>query len=186
MTGVTLSVALDDLGIEAHFGATAQAAEAMTDLMDLIGTVLVNGARERIAVSNQAPDGTPWPPSLRVQVAAAAETEEGKPVDITLGGKTLYQSGALANSLTAEAAPTEVKVGSNMIYAGVHQTGATIRAKTAKGLHFTLANGEEVMVGSVTIPRREYLGISGEEQAQIEDVTLVHFQSLLETGHAAA
>ena len=64
--------------------------------------------------------------------------------------------------------------------AGIHQTGGVIRAKTAKGLAFTLANGESAVVGSVTIPARPYLGISEAEREEIEEVSLQHFADILD------
>lgn len=164
MTGVQYHVDFKDLGIAEGFEAIADGAEDLTDLMDLIGSVLINGAVERISSTNVSPDGIPWPASFRA-------TEDG--------GKTLHDSGLLMRSITSEAAPREVMIGSNLIYAGVHQAGATIKAKTAKGLSFTLANGESVVVGSVTIPARPYLGVSEGEQAAIQDVTVVFVDDLL-------
>ncbi|MCL4065925.1 phage virion morphogenesis protein [Pseudomonas sp. GX19020] len=164
MTGVQYHVDFKDLGIAEGFEAIADGAEDLTDLMDLVGSVLVNGAIERISSSNVSPDGVAWPQSLRAK-------EDG--------GRTLHESGLLMRSITSHAAPREVMVGSNMIYAGVHQAGATIKAKTAKGLSFTLANGDSVVVGSVTIPARPYLGISEAEQATIQDVTAIFVDDLL-------
>mgnify|MGYP001973947758 CR=1 FL=1 len=66
----------------------AFAASDLTPLMDLIGTVLVNGAVERIGQTNVAPDGTPWPKSLRAQL------EEGV---------TLHDSGQLMRSISMSA-----------------------------------------------------------------------------------
>lgn len=167
MTGVQLTASLADFGLPEGFDRAATAAGDMTDLMDSIGSVLINGARERIGVTNVSPDGVTWPKSLRAK---------------EFGGPTLHDSGRLMASITSEAARDHVTVGSNMIYAGVHQGGATITAKNGKGLSFTLANGEQVLVGSVTIPARPYLGISEDERAQIEDVAIVHFNSLLGGG----
>ena len=164
MTGVQFRADFQDLGIAEGFTAIADGAADLTDLMDLIGSVLINGAIERISSSNVAPDGVPWPVSLRAKLD---------------GGKTLHDSGLLMRSITSEPAPREVVVGSNMIYAGVHQAGATITAKTGKGLSFTLANGERAVVGSVTIPARPYLGISEAEQATIQDVAAIFFDDLL-------
>lgn len=164
MTGVQLAVSFADFSLPEGFDRAATAAGDMTDLMGSIGSVLINGARERIGVTNVSPDGVAWPKSMRAK---------------EVGGPTLHDSGRLMASISSEAAPDHVKVGSNMIYAGVHQTGATITAKNGNALSFTLANGEQVVVGSVTIPARPYLGISEEERAQIEDVTLVHFNRLL-------
>jgi len=167
MTGVQISVSLQDLGIAEAFDRMAAGAEDMTDLMDRIGSVLINGTRDRIGTTNVDLDGTPWPQSLRVK---------------EFGGKTLHLSGELLASVTSEAAPHEVTVGSNKIYAGVHQTGATITPKNGDALSFTLANGERVVAGSVTIPARPYLGISEAEGATIEDVTGIWFNDLLGIG----
>lgn len=185
MTGVQLTASLADLGLSDAFDDVATAAGDMTDLMDNIGSVLINGARERIGVTNVSPDGVAWPQSLRARgIGQAARPSDDfvGPMPSGAGGPTLRDSGGLMASITSEAAPDHVKVGSNLIYAGVHQTGATITAKNGKGLSFTLANGEQVVVGSVTIPARPYLGISEDERAQIEDVTIAHFNSLLGGG----
>lgn len=166
MSGITVTVRLDDIAVQAAVDRLAHGAGDLTDLMDQIGAVLVAGAVERIGSTNVAPDGAAWPKSLRVMM--------------NQGGKTLHDTGALMRSITEEPGSDYVRVGSNMIYAAVHQEGATIRAKTAKGLHFKLANGEEAVVGSVTIPARPYLGISEGEVADIEDLSTAWFSSLLE------
>ena len=94
----------------------------------------------------------------------------------TIPGQT---DNAPTSSITEEPAPAQVAVGSNMIYAGVHQTGATIKPKAGGALTFTLANGETVIAGSVTIPARPYLGISDEEREDIEDLSVGYFAELL-------
>lgn len=160
------------LGILTPLEALQSAGEDLTPLMDVIGRVLVNGARDRIAISNTDPDGVAWPQSLRVKEGGKKDAE-GRVVES--GGKTLYASGDLLNSIVSLPEARQVTVGSNLIYAGIHQTGGTIRAKTAGGLHFTLANGVEVVVGSVEIPRRTYIGISTEESEEIGDLTAAHF-----------
>lgn len=175
---VTFTLRLDDTVTQASLDRLAVGAQDMTELMDNIGAVLVAGAVERISSTNMAPDGAPWPKSLRAQLVGLGEAGENA------NGITLHDTGALMRSITEEPGPNQVRVGSNMIYAGVHQTGATIRAKSAKGLRFTLANGETVMVGSVTIPARPYLGISEDEKADIEALTADYFNGLL-SGDAA-
>lgn len=167
MTGVSYSFDLDDLQVVSAIVQIAAADEDLHPLMDAIGRVLVNGAIERIADTNTSADGVAWPKSLRAELD---------------GGKTLLHSGRLMRSITSEAGARQVVVGSNLIYAGVHQTGATIRAKTAEGLAFTLANGEQVVVGQVTIPARPYLGISRDEVEDVSDLTAAHFDALLAGG----
>lgn len=164
---VTFTLRLDDLAPRAALARAEAGARDLSLLMDQIGTVLVNGAVERIGRTNVAPDGVPWPQSLRAQLE---------------DGITLHDSGQLMRSITLAAAPDRVEVGSNMIYAGVHQAGATITPKAGKALNFTLANGDTVTVGSVTIPARPYLGVSEEERDDIEDLSVAYFTDLLGQG----
>lgn len=143
----------------------AEAAMDLTPLMDQIGALLEQSTRDRIESTNVSPDGVPWPPSLR------AEED---------GGPTLYQSGALAASITHQAGPDEAQIGSGMIYAGVHQTGAEILPVNGKALQFQLPNGSFATVGKVTIPARPYLGVSEDDALGIEELTQAYFAESLE------
>lgn len=138
-------------GLVARFGD-------LTPLMEGIGLTLESATIDRFDTET-APDGSKWKPSLR------AKTE---------GGKTLTDTSQLRSSVTSEADATSVAVGTNKIYAGAHQFGATIRAKSAKGLRFALPGGlgfRRVM--QVELPARPFLGLSAEDEteilAQIED-----------------
>lgn len=162
---VTLTIALDDVQAIHAFDEAATSAEDMTAFMDAIGSLLIDGARERIGETNIGPDGVAWPKSLRANLE---------------GGPTLYKTGALHDTVTAIASTNQVQVGSNMPYAGVHQSGATIRPKNKGALFFTLANGQQVMAGAVTIPARPYLGISADEELAITDVAFTIFNDLLD------
>jgi hypothetical protein len=67
-------------------------------------------------------------------------------------------------------APTDnsVAIGTNLIYAAIHQTGGTIKAKTAKGLRFRgPGNGGWVQKSEVTIPQRAFLGVDDEDENEI-------------------
>ena len=72
--------------------------------------------------------------------------------------------------ITEEASDSGVAVGTNVIYAAIHQLGGVIKAKTAKGLIFTpVGENAPVIVKSVTMPARPYLGVSaGDEEGIIE------------------
>lgn len=95
------------------------------------------------------PEGNPWPQSLRVKLE---------------GGKTLTDKGILAGSVTHEASSRSVEIGTNDPRAAIHQFGGVIRAKTAKGLRFRpMGSNSFVIVQSVTMPRRAFLGIDGED-----------------------
>jgi phage gpG-like protein len=128
-------------------------------LMDRIGQATVSDMQERFDTET-APDGSRWTPSVR------ARTE---------GGKTLTQSARLRQSLTHNVmGRDQVEAGTNVIYAGVHNQGATIRASGGGKLRFRLPGGLGFRsVDQVIIPQRQFVGIShdGEDEivAQAED-----------------
>lgn len=133
-------------------GAALARARSPRGLMDDIGAQLVKSTKARFQ-TNAGPDGGPWPQSLRARM---------------LGGPTLVQRGRLRDSVTHEASDSSVAVGTNAIYAAIHQLGGKITAKTAKGLHFRLPGGLGARtVQSVTIPARPFLGVSAEDEGVI-------------------
>lgn len=151
---VKLKVSIDDRGARRYRGALREArkrGDALTPLMDSIGTGLVNSTIERFNETSKTPDGTPWPPSI----AAGLE-----------GRRTLIKSGNLRDSVTHEPSTNAVEIGSNVLYAAVHQFGKTIRAKTARGLRFRVGD-RFVTKQQVTIPPRPFLGISAEDEEMI-------------------
>ncbi len=103
-----------------------------------------------------SPEGKRWKRSIRVR-------EEG--------GKTLIRSIQLRNSIHAESNRTGFAVGTNTIYAATHQFGdrRTIRAKRKNYLSFRIGrNWIRVKEVTVNIPARPFLGISEEDQEEIQ------------------
>jgi phage virion morphogenesis protein len=140
----------------ASLGHIVQRMDNAQPLYDQIGAALVVSTQNRFETESD-PDGNPWPQSLRVRLE---------------GGKTLTDSARLKNSITHEASNTGVDIGTNLIYAAVHQFGAVIKAKTESGLRFRAAgNGDYVNVSQVTIPQRAFLGIDEDDQAEIFAIT---------------
>lgn len=118
-----------------------------------IGETLVNNAKWRFQES-KGPDGKDWEPSAR-----AAH-----------GGKTLIGEGDLRRSITHAVTQDGVLVGSNKVYARIHQMGGTIRPKKGKYLKFKGQHGQDVFVKEVTIPARPYLGFNKEDREDVADV----------------
>ena len=87
--------------------------------------------------SSTAPDGAPWAAVLR-------------------GGKPLRDTGRLGNSFTLDVTSRGFIIGTNVSYAGTHQSGARISAKTAKWLTFRIGK-EWARKKSVVIPARPML-----------------------------
>lgn len=105
-------------------------------LMASVGDALVSGTIRRFT-REESPKGEKWQPSQR----AAAE-----------GGQTLSDTARLRKSINYGATPKEVMVGSNAVYARIHQMGG----KTGKG-------------HKVTMPARPFLGVSDADMAEVRE-----------------
>jgi phage gpG-like protein len=159
---VTLNADLDLLGMKAVLGAYALAGEDLSPLMDMCGALLETSTKDRMRDTNVAPDGTPWSPSFR-------STYDG--------GKILSDSGRLADSIQYIAGPSQVEVGTNVFYAGIHQTGGIIEPKAGYALAFALPGGGFAVVGDVSIPARPYLGISDQDRDDLTAATVQYFDA---------
>ena len=138
--------------IEVKLGELARSFGDLEPLMADIGLYLESATIDRFDTET-APDGSAWDKSIR-----AKET----------GGKTLSDSGQLRGSITSQPASDHVVVGTNKIYAGIHQYGGTIRAKSAPFLMFELPGGLGLRkVKEVEMPARPFLGLSAEDQTEV-------------------
>ncbi|WP_027178595.1 phage virion morphogenesis protein [Maridesulfovibrio bastinii] len=126
-------------------GAAAERVQHSQELMDAIGETLVSSTIQRFQ-DGAGPDGKRWKPSKR------AESE---------GGQTLVKSGQLRNSISYEASPKMVCVGTNKIYARIHHLGG----KAGRGL-------------KVKLPARPYLGIDDEDRAEIKELMMEELKSM--------
>lgn len=125
--------------IAAHDGALARLAEVLSrpdDIMDRIGQYMVASVHRRFE-RERAPDGTPWLKSAR----AIAE-----------GGQTLTDTGRLRGSIvhTLTDGGRGVEVGTNVVYAAIHQLGG----RAGKGRR-------------ARIPARPYLGVDERDRDTI-------------------
>lgn len=120
-------------------------------IWEAVGTYGENSTRLRF--KNQTdPHGKRWVPSIRVKVS---------------GGQTLVQKARLLRSLSHNSDNSGTAWGTNVIYAGVHQHGAVIRAKSAGALRFRMPGGGFVSVKKVTIPARAFVGVNEEDGREI-------------------
>lgn len=152
MSGVSIRIdGSDEVGRK-----LAAAVTLLTDprpLYDRLGSALVLSTSQRFERGTGS-DGNPWPQSIRV---------------LTQGGKTMQNTGFLRRSLTHEVSGTGVSVGTNAIYAAVHQFGATIRPKSKSALRFKIGN-RFVTKKQVTIPARPFLGVDQNDAREIEQI----------------
>lgn len=168
MVGVTLSISGQDEALAA-LGAIVDRARDPRGLYEQIGMSLVTSTLHRFE-EQHGPDGSPWPPSIR---AVATQS------------KTLQLSGRLMRSVVYQAFARGVEVGSNVIYAAIHQLGGVIQqgARTAV-LHFKTnkrtgqsrfarpgkadrARKAEIGAREIRMPARPFLGLDDDDSREI-------------------
>ncbi len=157
MAGASIHFDIAELpGIERSLRAAQARSLDLEPLMDQIGMAMETTTHERFE-EERAPDGAPWTPTIR-------KREEG--------GQILRQRGHLDNSITHKASADSVEIGSNLIYARIHQEGGTISAKGDGPLRFKLPGALGFRSAeSVFIPARPFLGIGGDDEQTIVELT---------------
>lgn len=112
-------------------------------LLEQLAGVAESQTRKRINEEQQSPGGEPW----QAWSANYAATRHG-------GQSLLQGEGDLVDSITSEIEGDEALIGSNLVYAAIHQHGGT----------------PDMAPGPAGIPAREYLGFSQDNLDEIEAV----------------
>jgi len=135
-------IRMQDTGVRAALDRLVRALPLggdMTPVMRDLGRALKTGTQLRFR-AQQSPEGTSWQPSLR----ALAE-----------GGQTLRLTGRLRNSITFAATKNSVEVGTNVVYAAIHQFGGKAGRSRKTGL-----------LQHLIVPR-PYLGASEADKTEL-------------------
>ena len=127
------------------------AAPNVPQYLDELGALVTSQTQRRIRSEKTSTGGDAWKPNAE-------------------GTSILFQSGALDDSIHHEVGGSEVEVGSNMVYAGIHQYGGEIIPKSKNALAFSVG-GEFVLAKKVTMPARPYVGISAANATEIVSFT---------------
>ena len=143
---------------QAALGRLARSGRDPGPILQAIGSHLENTTRQRFN-TGESPTGVSWTKSLRAKQES---------------GTTLVDDGRLRDSITSRVQGREVQIGTNAIYAAIHQFGGVIRPKNARALRFRLANGQLVIAQKVTIPARPFLGLSADDAQAIERIVARH------------
>lgn len=156
MASISITADVVDRGVGRAFSRLVGVMGNTTPVMAAIGTGVV-GSTHRRFVSQTAPGGEKWAPLHPDYKATKRNT------------RILTESTHLRESINARPSRDEVRVGTNVVYAGVHQFGATIKPKTSSHLVFRLASGM-AFAKSVTIPARPFLGLDDADEEMIADI----------------
>ncbi len=177
MTGISYEIDASEAlaGVEELKRRLAQSAGFYKN----VGDYLVFSTKETFD-RETSPDGQPWKPLL-------PSTIKGRVSRGRSPNGILRESGDLAGSINAQAGSAEVKIGSNVEHAAIHQLGGTIKKPARQGEIFLKRNERTGEIGNrfvkksksnavqdvtipaheITIPARPYLGISDADQAAI-------------------
>ena len=172
MAGCSVELSLEGLArIEGMVSALSDHMENLGPALLDIGEHIVSQARMNFK-DETGPDGVPWKESAR------AREEEGQ---------TLTLTARLKNSITADVTADAVIVGTNVVYAGIHQMGFSgrvvvpaherrIRMAFGRRLKKELTVSVRRHTAKRTLPARPFLPRSLEEAgaAAIEDIIMNH------------
>jgi phage virion morphogenesis protein len=156
MSGAAAIFTFDDGAVRVAIDGLRRLSAEPAPLLAAIGVELVHSVQQRFNDETD-PEGNAWAP---LQPAYAA-TKTGPGILREKGA-----SGGLQGSITAQPEGAGIAVGSNKIYAAVHQFGAKIVPKSAPALVFRIGD-RLVHAASVTIPAREYLGFSHDDETRL-------------------
>lgn len=160
MAAATLTIR--DETIDAGLARLYEAADTITPALKNIGEHEAQVTRGRF-VDEEDPDGRAWKPLNPLY----RKTKKGS-------GILKGESRSLSQIIWQLVDDTSVEVGSNEIYARIHNEGGVIEAKNAPALVFSMG-GKTIKVKSVTIPKRQFLGLSEKDRADILDIIEDHF-----------
>lgn len=153
--GASITINVDTSGFQEGFDKHLKHTNDLTPLMVDIGELIIAETDDNFA-AERSPSGKPWKPSQR------AKNE---------GGKTLTDHRHLRDSIAKKVTPVSVEVGTNKVYAAIHQfgfegnqtIGAHKRLATqafGKELKFAVWQSVKQHTRKVSMPVREYLGFN--------------------------
>jgi phage virion morphogenesis protein len=171
VTGASITVSLQGDAIGAGFRKLQRIGHDPAPLLRAIGVGLVETTQRRFEMA-QDPHGRPWAPLL----PAYAAIKRGPGI---LRGAGMR--GGLMGSITFATSAHSVRIGSNKVYAAIHQFGGTIKPVRARRLVFHLGK-RVVFARQVQIPARPYLGFGPAERLVIEEAIAQELRHALGNG----
>ncbi len=159
MAGVTLKYEIDDAEVKALLTQLGERARDLSSPMKLIGEQVLFSVQQNFAEGGR-PDR--WIPSKRA---------------IVQGGQTLVNTGRLLQSLTYRSSSDQAEVGTNVIYAAIHQFGGIIPGgpivpRRAKSLRWIGPDGKprfakKVQRPDIAMPARPFLMVQEEDKSEL-------------------
>ncbi|WP_043062106.1 phage virion morphogenesis protein [Brucella anthropi] len=159
-------IRVDDDDVDGALQRLYEAAGNLEPALKNIGEYESRVTRRRF-IDEKDPEGNPWKDLNPLY----AKTKKGP-------GKLRGETRSLSQ-IVYQVASDSVEIGSNEVYARIHNEGGTIVPKNAAALVFSMG-GQTFKVKSVTIPRRQFLGISTADLDEIQAIVQDHFEEAVE------
>jgi phage gpG-like protein len=149
MSGPGVSFHIDVDGLSAAIAKLNGDPLRKQELMDGLGKLGVEQTKKRIEEEKTTPEGRAWRPNRE-------------------GTSTLFSGGGahLARSIDYASSESEARWGSGWVGARILHFGGAIVPVNAKALAFQ-AGGKLVFAKRVTIPARQYVGLSRENETEM-------------------
>lgn len=160
MAGIKLSVEFEHGALSGALNRLLRLGRDPAPAMRDIGEYLMVSTRKRFA-AQKTPEGTAWTPLSQVTLGRKKKN----------AGKILIERGDLMGLLRYQADRQKVDLGSDRVYAAVMQFGAR------KGSFGGTKRGAPIPWGD--IPARPFLGLSGDDRKEIEQIIGDHIARAL-------
>lgn len=190
MSGVRVEVGVDDRQFQAAMVELLARGRALEPAFKSIGEMMLRSTDQRFR-DQVDQEGAPWLP-----ISAAWRDEKQRRGHIQ---KILQMRGRLRGSVTYKASNDRVAVGSNVIYAAIHQLGGDInqpertqvlafqgpatkpgrfisRAKAGKAKKAVTIRIATIKARTISMPARPYLGLSADDRERVAKILARHLR----------
>ncbi len=154
MAGAFVEVSIDDRELQELLSGIMKHMADMTPVNREIGEVVYESVQRNFE-EKRAPDGTPWKPLA--ESTKKARAKKGRSAE-----DILILNRILMGSIHVDAYPDRAELGTDVVYAAVHQFGIGERSFIETRRHFA------------EIPARPYLGVRDEDWPEIKDAVLTY------------
>lgn len=179
-----VGIEIDDREVRELFATLVRKGADLSPVMREIAATLEAATQLRFK-EGVAPTGAPWLPLSAVTRATRAKRSRSKgaaAVARALAGpmQPLLDTGRLRGSITSRYSAKQAVVGTNLVYAPIHQFG--FRGPQAVKPHARRSRkGGTHQVGGHTrnmnVPARPYFGLSAADRAEVLDILREHIAS---------
>lgn len=145
MAGVSISIDIDDSGVRTALAGLSARMNDLRPVMAEFGEILLESVQRNFE-EHRAPDGTPWKPLSKRYGRWKASRKGRKLTDILLLNRILK------GSIHPKVESRQVVVGTNTVYAAIHQFGGTTGRKHA-----------------AMMPARPFLGFRADDMKEIRE-----------------